>query len=88
MSPTDALDLIQFTMWTVIIAAAPAVLPAMLVGVVVAFLQALTQIQEATLTFVPKIMVVFISIAFFANYMGAQVNSFVIVIFDRIESGF
>jgi flagellar biosynthesis protein FliQ len=88
MSPTDALDLIQFTMWTVIIAAAPAVLPAMLVGVVVAFLQALTQIQEATLTFVPKIMVVFISIAFFANYMGAQINSFVIVIFDRIESGF
>lgn len=88
MSPVDALDLVQFAMWTVIVTAAPVVLPAMLIGIVIALFQALTQIQEATLTFVPKIMLVFISVVIFANFMGGQMNVFVTVIFDRMESGF
>ncbi len=88
MNPVDALDLVQLAMWTVIVISAPAVLPAMVIGIVIALLQALTQIQEVTLTFVPKIMIVFFSIALAANFMGAQMNGFVTVIFDRIESGF
>jgi flagellar biosynthesis protein FliQ len=88
MNPVDALDLVQLAMWTVIVTSAPAVLPAMVIGIVIALLQALTQIQEVTLTFVPKIMIVFFSIALAANFMGGQMNGFVTVIFDRIESGF
>lgn len=88
MSPIDALDLVQLAMWTVIVASAPAVLPAMILGIVIALVQALTQIQEVTLTFVPKIMIVFFSIALAANFIGNQVNGFVTVIFDRIESGY
>jgi flagellar biosynthesis protein FliQ len=88
MSPIDALDLVQLAMWTVIVTSAPAVLPAMILGIVIALVQALTQIQEVTLTFVPKIMIVFFSIALAANFMGNQVNGFVTVIFDRIESGY
>ena len=88
MSPIDALDLVQLAMWTVIVTSAPAVLPAMILGIVIALVQALTQIQEVTLTFVPKIMIVFLSIALAANFMGNQVNGFVTVIFDRIESGY
>jgi flagellar biosynthesis protein FliQ len=88
MNPADALDLVQFAMWTVFITAAPAVLPAMVIGIIIALFQALTQIQEVTLTFVPKIMVVFVSVALFANFMGGQVSGLVTVVFDRIESGF
>ena len=88
MSPVDSLDLVQLAMWTVILMSAPAVLPAMIVGIVIALLQALTQIQEVTLTFVPKIMIVFFSIALASNFMGGQISVFVSVVFDRIESGF
>ena len=88
MSPIDALDLVQLAMWTVIVMSAPAVVPAMIIGIVIALFQALTQIQEVTITFVPKIMVVFLSIAFAANFMGNQLNSLMTVIYDRIESGF
>ncbi len=88
MSPIDALDLVQLAMWTVIVISAPAVIPAMVLGIVIALVQALTQVQEVTLTFVPKIMLVFFSIALAANFMGNQINGFVTVIFDRVESGF
>jgi flagellar biosynthesis protein FliQ len=88
MSPVDALDLVQLAMWTVIVMSAPAVIPAMILGIVIALVQALTQIQEVTLTFVPKIMLVFLSIALAANFMGNQLNGFVTIIFDRVESGF
>lgn len=88
MNPVDALDLIQFAMWTVFITSVPAVLPAMVIGIVIALFQALTQIQEVTLTFVPKILIVFLSVALFANFMGGQIQGFVAVVFDRIESGY
>lgn len=88
MSPVDALDLVQLAMWTAIMMSAPAVLPAMIIGIVIALLQALTQIQEATLTFVPKIMIVFFSIALAANFMGGQISAFLTVVMDRIETGF
>ncbi|MFZ1773783.1 MAG: flagellar biosynthetic protein FliQ [Rhizobiaceae bacterium] len=88
MSPVDALDLVQLAMWTVIVMSAPAVLPAMIIGVVIALVQALTQVQEVTLTFVPKIMIVFLSSALAAHFIGNQINGFVTVIFDRIASGF
>ena len=57
MNEGDALDLIQSAIWMVIVGAGPAVGAAMVVGVVIALLQALTQVQEMTLTFVPKIVV-------------------------------
>ena len=55
MNEADALDIAQAAIWTVVVASGPAVLVAMLVGVAIAFVQALTQVQEMTLTFVPKV---------------------------------
>lgn len=88
MNEADALDLVQFAIWTVLIASAPAVLMAMVVGVGIALVQALTQIQEITLTFVPKIVAILIVIVLTGPFIGAQVNSFTTVIFQRIETGF
>lgn len=88
MSPIDALDLVQLAMWTVIVICAPIVVPAMIVGIVIALLQALTQIQEVTITFVPKIMIVFFSLAIAASFIGNKINGLMTVVFDRIESGF
>lgn len=88
MNEADALDLLQFAIWTVLVASGPAVLVAMLVGVGIALIQALTQIQEITLTFVPKIVAILLAIAFSGPFVGGQVNAFTTVVFQRIESGF
>lgn len=88
MNETDALDLVQAAIWTVLVSASPIVGIAMSVGVFIAFFQALTQVQEMTLTFVPKIVTVLVSVAIFAPFVGAQIASFTNVVFQRIESGF
>lgn len=88
MNEADALDLLQFGIWTVLVASAPAVVVAMLVGVGIALIQALTQIQEITLTFVPKIVAIFLAIAFSGPFVGGQVNALTTVVFQRIETGF
>ncbi|MBN9052682.1 flagellar biosynthetic protein FliQ [Shinella sp. PSBB067] len=88
MNEADALDIAQAAIWTVIVASGPAVLAAMIVGVAIAFIQALTQVQEMTLTFVPKILAIFVTIAISAPFIGAQISIFTNLVFSRIESGF
>ena len=88
MNEADALDIALAAIWTVIVASGPAVLAAMLVGVAIAFVQALTQVQEMTLTFVPKILVIFVTIAISAPFIGAQISIFTNIVFSRIETGF
>lgn len=88
MNEADALEIVQFAIWTVLTASAPAVIVAMVVGVVIAFLQALTQIQEITLTFVPKIVAILLVVALSAPFIGAQISSFTTVIFQRVQNGF
>ena len=76
MNEADALDIMQAAIWTILVASGPAVLTAMIVGVGIAILQALTQVQEMTLTFVPKIIVVFISMLLLAPFMLHTLTDF------------
>ena len=59
-----------------------------ILGIVIALFQALTQIQEITLTFVPKILAIFVIIALTASFTGAQVWAFTQEAYARIETGF
>ncbi len=88
MNEADATDLVRYAIWTVLVVSTPCVAAAMLVGTAVAMLQALTQIQEATLTFVPKILAVFIVAMLSSYYMGASLFAFATFAFTRIEAGF
>lgn len=88
MNEADALDIVQQLIWTVLVASGPAVIVAMVVGVGIAFLQALTQVQEITLTFVPKIVAILLTVALTAPFVGAQISTFTNLVFSRIESGF
>lgn len=88
MNEADALDIFQAAIWTVLISAGPAVAAAMIVGIVIALIQALTQVQEATLTFVPKIVAVFLTIGITAPFVGSQIGIFTNLVFSRIQSGF
>jgi flagellar biosynthetic protein FliQ len=88
MNEADALDLVQAAIWTIIVGSGPAVAAAMVVGVIVALIQALTQVQEMTLTFVPKIVVIFVVISLTAPFIGGQVYTFTEMVYGRIEKGF
>jgi flagellar biosynthetic protein FliQ len=88
MNEADALDIIQEAIWTIIVASGPAVGAAMAVGIVVALTQALTQIQEMTLTFVPKIIAIFVVLGLTATFIGAQVFAFTERVYARIEKSF
>jgi flagellar biosynthetic protein FliQ len=88
MNEADALDIMQAAIWTILVAAGPTVLTAMAVGIIIAFIQALTQVQEMTLTFVPKIIAVMVAIGISAPFVGAQISLFTNLVFSRVQSGF
>ncbi len=88
MNAVDALDLVRDLIWTVISASGPAVGVAMLIGIVIALLQALTQIQEMTLTFVPKIVVILVVMILTGPFVGAQIYAFTEQVYSRIEEPF
>ncbi|MGH7124683.1 MAG: flagellar biosynthesis protein FliQ [Stellaceae bacterium] len=66
---------------------APVMLLALGVGLVISILQALTQIQEMTLTFVPKILVIFVSLLVLMPFMLSTLVDFTQSLFVRIASG-
>lgn len=88
MSEADALDIVQSAIWAILMAAGPAVAAAMVVGILIALVQALTQVQEVTLTFVPKIVAILVVAAFTAPYMGQVIHAFAEQVFHRIEHGY
>jgi len=88
MNQADALDITQQAMWTLVVASSPAVLAAMIVGLGIALLQALTQVQEVTLTFVPKILAIFVAVAFSATFIGTQIGRLSTSVYAHIQSGF
>lgn len=85
MNEADALDIMQAAVWTVLVAAGPAVLAAMIVGVVIAFIQALTQVQEMTLTFVPKIVTIMLVLGVAAPSWARRYRSFPISSFPAFN---
>ena len=88
MNEADALDIMQYAVWTVLVASAPVVLVAMVVGIGIALIQALTQIQEITLTFVPKIVAIMLVVALTGPFVGSQISAFTNVIFERVQTVF
>lgn len=88
MNETDAIDLLRDGVWTALLIAAPALIVAMVVGVGIALVQALTQIQEMTLTFVPKIVAILVVVAISAPFMYQGLSNYALRLVDRIATGF
>ena len=72
---------------TVLIASSPALAAAILVGVGVGLLQALTQIQEMTLVFVPKILAIFVAMLLALPFMGDVLQGHMARLAARIGGG-
>jgi flagellar biosynthetic protein FliQ len=84
MSGAEVLDVGRDAIWLTIQLSAPVLIVGLIVGVGVGLLQALTQIQEATLVYAPKIVAIFISLLIFLPLMGALMSGFMQHIAARI----
>lgn len=88
MTEGDAIELVQQAIWLTIALAGPVVGVAMVIGVTIAFFQALTQVQEMTLTFVPKIIAAFFIIMMTGSYSGNLLRVYTEQVYLHIATGF
>lgn len=86
MTAEEIIDLLHLAVWTATVACAPAIIAAMVIGTAIALLQALTQVQEATLTFVPKIAAVLLAILVSSTFIGASLYKLTEASFGRIAA--
>ena len=84
MSGAEVLDVGRDAIWLTIQLSLPVLLVGLAVGVGIGLLQALTQVQEATLVYAPKIIAIFISLLLFLPLMGALMSGFMRDIAARI----
>ena len=84
MSGAEVMDVGRDALWLTIQLCAPVLIVGLIVGVVIGLFQALTQIQEATLIFAPKIIAIFVSLLLFLPLMGALLGGFMQQIAGRI----
>jgi flagellar biosynthetic protein FliQ len=84
MNGAEVLDVGRDAIWLTLQLVAPVLIVGLVVGVGVGLFQALTQVQEQTLVFAPKIVAVFVSLLVFLPLMGALMNGFMRHIAARI----
>ncbi|WP_269716237.1 flagellar biosynthesis protein FliQ [Caulobacter sp. NIBR2454] len=84
MSGAEVIDIGRDAIWLTLQLCAPALIVGLVVGVGIGLLQALTQIQEATLVFAPKIVAVFLTLLLALPLMGALMAGFMRQIASRI----
>ena len=76
MTEGQVLDIVREALYNVIICSAPVLLISLIVGLVISIFQTVTSIQEQTLTFVPKILSVFIGIIVFGSWIANNLTGF------------
>ncbi len=86
MTPETVIAIARESLTTALLLAAPALGIGLLVGLIISVLQAITQIQEQTLTFVPKIVAVFLALLIFGPWMLNLLTDFAVNIFANLNN--
>ena len=84
MNRVDVLEIAHETFFVILQAAGPVMAAGLAVGLVIAIFQTLTSIQEMTLTFVPKIIIIFGAVIFFMPFMMTAIMEFTQTLYARI----
>ena len=87
MTGAETLDVARDAIWTIVLVSGPLLAVGLIVGVAISLVQALTQIQEQTLVFVPKILAIFISLLIALPFMAEKLHAEMLRIAARIASG-
>jgi len=86
VSQSDVISILTQAITTVVLCAAPMLIVAMVVGLLISIFQATTQINEQTLAFVPKIVCVMLTLLIFGSYIFSTVGGFVRRLFESINT--
>ncbi len=76
MTEQDILDIFNEMIWVIIKTAAPLLIVSLLVGLIISIFQTVTSIQEQTLTFVPKLLCIFLAMMLFGSWMLNNMTGF------------
>ena len=87
MTEAELIDVAREAMIVMLKVAAPSLLVGLAIGLVISLFQALTQIQEMTLTFVPKLVLVFLTLLLFLPFMLHTLTDFTRSVMDRAIAG-
>ena len=77
-------EFLRMAFWQILIISGPLLAVALAIGLVIGILQAATSIQEMTLTFVPKLILVVVAFGLLANFMMVQLSDYLSFIFDQV----
>ena len=77
MTEGQVLDIVRQALYTIILCSAPLLIISLVVGLVVSIFQTVTSIQEQTLTFVPKIICVFLGMMIFGSWILTNLTEFI-----------
>lgn len=86
MNANEVLEISKEAIWVLIKISVPVMLIAMIVGLIISLFQALTQIQEQTLSFVPKILAVFFALIILMPFMIDQLQTFSEFLMNKIAN--
>ena len=87
MSGAEILDVARDGIWTLLKVSGPLMIVGLVVGVIIALFQALTQIQEMTLVFIPKIIAIFLTMLVALPFMGTALAGYMNRIAQHIVGG-
>ena len=87
MNGAEVIDIARDGIWTLLQVAGPPMIVGLVVGVLIALFQALTQIQEMTLVFIPKIIAIFVTLLVAMPFMGEALGSYMARITSHIVGG-
>lgn len=86
MTPDFAINICKKAVETILLVSAPMLLAGMIIGLLVSIFQAATQINEQTLSFIPKIVAVFLTMLIFGPWIIRVITAFTIGIFDSMAT--
>ena len=78
-------EFLRMAFWNIVIIAGPVLGVALAIGLLIGIIQAATSINEMTLSFVPKLVVVLITFGLFANLMLVQLTDYFAFVFDQVS---
>lgn len=84
MSETEMAGALRETLWVVVKLGGPLLLAALAVGLIVSLVQAITQVNEATLVFLPKLAVLFVALGLLGPFMVDTISGYTHSMMDRV----
>lgn len=85
MNENIVIDIARQTLWLIIKVSAPMLLASLVVGLIISIFQTVTSIQEQTLTFVPKLIAIFLIIMLFGSWIMTEIKDFTIELITNLS---